>query len=196
MQHLCTCEQTWHRLCSSPNLAKQLPFWRSPLTHQARHCRGCWRLGAALLESNLQRVAVSILSCHLWSQRYALNSLSWKNIASQSVKKKGRQVHGEGGTELCVAVWLQVMTWWPFRNMILKGRSSAAESAQLKPLYLFHFGDATPLIQALQLSNRLTGCALVPMTIVHASLGKTHHNRPRSLRTESCQYCCRSDWLA
>ena len=53
----------------------------------------------------------------------------------------------------------QVMSWWPFKSMILRGRSPEAESAALKPKYLFHFGDAAPFIQSLGLSNRLTGSA-------------------------------------
>lgn len=46
---------------------------------------------------------------------------------------------------------------WPFRGMILKGRSSEAEDSSLKPRYVFHFGDAAAFITSLGLSNRLTG---------------------------------------
>ena len=52
---------------------------------------------------------------------------------------------------------LQVMTWWPFKNLILSGRSAQAEASSLKPIYLFGFGDAQDYFDTLGLSNRLTG---------------------------------------
>ena len=64
---------------------------------------------------------------------------------------------------------------WPFRSMIMRGgaaaaarasaaaqgsRDAAAASAPGVPQEpLFHFGDATMQRQALDMTNRLTGCA-------------------------------------
>ena len=52
---------------------------------------------------------------------------------------------------------MQVMGWWPFKNMILRGRSVQAEASGIKPVYLFSFGEAHEYFDALGLSNRLTG---------------------------------------
>jgi hypothetical protein len=62
----------------------------------------------------------------------------------------------------------QVMCLWPFRSMIMRGGADAAARASaagagaavVAPEPLFHFGDATALRQALQMTNRLTGCNL------------------------------------
>lgn len=56
------------------------------------------------------------------------------------------------------------MEWWPFKNMILRGKSSEAEASGMKPKYLFHFGDSKDCVQDLHLSNRLTGYSLPPFT--------------------------------
>jgi len=50
-----------------------------------------------------------------------------------------------------------VMTWWPFKDMILRGKSSEAEGGSMSPRYLFHFGDSKAYVQGLNLSNKLTG---------------------------------------
>ncbi len=59
------------------------------------------------------------------------------------------------GAKLCLC-W-QVMSWWPFKGMILRGKSSEAEASSMKPKYLFHFGDSQTFVRDLHLSNRLTG---------------------------------------
>lgn len=63
---------------------------------------------------------------------------------------------------------------WPFRGMFLRnaaapirqaaaaaGGAEAADAA-LQPEPLFHFGDATGLRRALNMTNRLTGCRTSP----------------------------------
>ena len=53
------------------------------------------------------------------------------------------------------------MSWWPFRNIILRSglRQQQSPAAGLHPHCLFHFGDATEIRRALGMTNRLTGCA-------------------------------------
>ena len=67
----------------------------------------------------------------------------------------------------------QVMRLWPFRGMIMRGGAAAAASAAARGSRagtaaaapgvpqepLFHFGEATMQRQALDMTNRLTGCA-------------------------------------
>ena len=59
------------------------------------------------------------------------------------------------------AVSMQVMSLWPFRQMILRGgqRQQEAFSTGLRPHALFQFGDATDIRRVLGMTNRLTGCA-------------------------------------
>ncbi len=65
------------------------------------------------------------------------------------------------------------MRLWPFRGMIMRGGAAAAASAAAQGTRdgtaasargvpqepLFHFGEATMQRQALDMTNRLTGCA-------------------------------------
>ena len=65
------------------------------------------------------------------------------------------------------------MRLWPFRGMIMRGGAAAAASAAAQGSRdgtaaaahgmpqepLFHFGEATMQRQALDMTNRLTGCA-------------------------------------
>lgn len=65
------------------------------------------------------------------------------------------------------------MRLWPFRGMIIRGGAAAAASAASQGSCdgtaaaahgvpqepLFHFGEATMQRQALDMTNRLTGCA-------------------------------------
>ena len=57
--------------------------------------------------------------------------------------------------------WPQVMSWWPFRQIILRSglRQQQSPATGLHPHCLFHFGDATEMRRALGMTNRLTGCA-------------------------------------
>jgi len=67
------------------------------------------------------------------------------------------------------------MCLWPFRSMIMRGGADAAAraaaagagAAVVAPEPLFHFGDATALRQALQMTNRLTGCDLGSRAVLY-----------------------------
>ena len=59
-----------------------------------------------------------------------------------------------------------VMTAWPFKQMILRAQLRRQEqqtpSDQLVPVeFLFHFGEAKPLRKVLDMSNTLTGYAVL-----------------------------------
>ena len=60
----------------------------------------------------------------------------------------------------------QVMSVWPFRSLILRGRRSTLPT-DVPPgapptEYLFSFGDSEPLRRALGMTNRLSGCGQCP----------------------------------
>jgi hypothetical protein len=49
------------------------------------------------------------------------------------------------------------MSVWPFKPAILKAGSKAQDKYQLPVQYLYHFGSADALREALWMTNRLTG---------------------------------------
>ena len=94
---------------------------------------------------------------------------------------------------------LQVMSLWPFRQMILRGGQRQQQEVQsgLQPHALFQFGDATEIRRVLGMTNRLTGCAaqscatlLSTRERLHASLRlaaakPAHHSPPGALGDDS-----------
>lgn len=50
-----------------------------------------------------------------------------------------------------------VMRLPPFRSMLLREGSKAAERNGMPVRYLYHFGDSAEVRAALQMTNRLTG---------------------------------------
>ena len=94
---------------------------------------------------------------------------------------------------------LQVMSVWPFRSLILRGRRSTLPSeappGAAPTDYLFSFGSADSLCRDLGMTNRLSGCATalqdcLACNRVEQSLLGVRHGAARSRNRKAQESIC------